>query len=276
MSSDYRHKYGYGGARRAPAPFGEEPPKPVPPPTPVPVAAAPPRPEKPIVVTPRRNVHAPPVVPTKTLVAQPSPVVSQRKVPWKRLKLPATLLLIAFLAVGVIYMVARDNSLESAPGDMIAQVVSELSIQNDSNPAVLGVVDKEKVNQPFLDDAKNGDKVLLFYKAKLSVLYRPNERRIVKSGSFTPPAAKVFLRDGASDKANLEAVKEKLKDFKDINITSQDQSAISNYSGIRIVHITGRYEATVKALADQLGATTMSLPTGETAPDADILLIVGK
>ncbi|MDQ3123885.1 MAG: hypothetical protein M3Q14_04345 [bacterium] len=277
MSTDYRHKYGYGGARRAPASYGEEiEKKPAPEPeTKIPeLKFTPNRIETIARTVPRRNVRA----------QYPDPIVQplrpslprvQRRVPWRRLRLPVGILVFTLIVAGLFFF-TRSRNIDTAPGDMITQVVSELSIQNDNNPAILGVVDESKVNQPFLEEAKNGDKVLLFYKAKLSVLYRPKERRLVKSGKFTPPPAKVFFRNGANDQTRIDAVKAQLKDFKDITFNSQDKSILNNYAGVKIVDVTGRYDETVKAIVEKLDATATALPTGETAPDADILIIVGK
>ena len=274
MSSKYRHRYGYGGSRRADSAYGDDDkptsePKPMPPPKTVPPPVHHRQPLQPIA---RRPVVAP--APQTIKQATQEPTSSRRRFSFKKLVLPAVIVVVS-LAIGFGFFLMRSDSPDTAPGDMIAHVISELSIQNDTNPAVLSVIDASITNQPFLEEAENGDKVLLFYKAKTSVLYRPSEHRIVKAGSFTPPPTKVFIRDGGSDDARLDEVQEKLKKIENIELVSQDQSVQANYSGIQIINVTGRYDDMVKTITESLSASTAGLPTGESAPDADILIIVG-
>lgn len=159
--------------------------------------------------------------------------------------------------------------------DIVIRVSRELGITGDGNPAVLTVEDETKVSQPFLEEAKNGDKVLLYYKSGRSVLYRPAEDRIIRSGTYTPPDAKVFIRSGTTDDSKTPAAKGKLDGLSGIELVSQDASTKRDYQRTIVVSVTDRYPEQADAVAKALGAELSRLPRGETIPDADILVIVG-
>lgn len=58
--------------------------------------------------------------------------------------------------------------------------VGKLMILPDETPVIATVADPEKLaGQPFFQNAKKGDKVLIFNNAKKAVLYNPEENRIV-------------------------------------------------------------------------------------------------
>ncbi len=200
---------------------------------------------------------------------------AQLAVGWLRrnrlIVLGVVLLAVAVLAVPA--LLRQDRALTD--DELIVRVSRELGISGDPNPAILTVTDASKVGQPFLDGAKNGDKILLYYKTKKSVLFRPGDDRVVREGSYTPPDAKLFIRNGTTDDARISAAKEQLKDLKNLVISSQDTGAKRDYARTVVVNVTDRYDDQVRNVAEALGAEVARLPRGETIPDADILVIVG-
>ena len=68
--------------------------------------------------------------------------------------------------------------------------VSRIILLPDEEPqiAVVQDVDQLKREQSFFDNAKNGDKVLIFSVAKKAVLYRPSERKIIEVGPVNQSA----------------------------------------------------------------------------------------
>lgn len=186
---------------------------------------------------------------------------------------------IAFIVVvvaGGLFVLFRPGQQPLTHDEIVIRVNKELSIQGDGNPVVLTVEDKNKATQPFLQQAENGDKVLLYYKAKKAILYRPSEKRIVHQGAYTPPDAKVFIRKGTDDEQTVTTVKDKLSTVEDISLVSEDISPKKDYKDIFIVHVTDRYDDKVQELSETLDAEVIRLPAGETFPDADILVIVGN
>lgn len=65
-------------------------------------------------------------------------------------------------------------------------LVSELGkfiMLPDERPSVALVTDKSQLsNQAFFNNAENGDKVLIFLKAKKAIIYRPSNKKIVEIG----------------------------------------------------------------------------------------------
>ena len=64
--------------------------------------------------------------------------------------------------------------------EILAKVEILLILPKDENPTIVSVVDKSKLKgQKFFEKAENGDKVIIFLKAKKAILYRPSSNKIV-------------------------------------------------------------------------------------------------
>lgn len=158
---------------------------------------------------------------------------------------------------------------------LILRISREVGISGDPNPAILTVVNKEKVNQPFLKDSTDGDKILLYYKSNKAVLYRPSSNKVVKTGSFTPPDAKVQIRVGTTNLKQVDVVKALLSKVAGTKVSTQDASVKSDYAETLVIDVTDRYPNEVAAVAKSLNAQVRTIPQTESLPDADILVIVG-
>jgi hypothetical protein len=107
------------------------------------------------------------------------------------------LLLLGIMVAGVIYLVKQKPELigltkpENAPEVAKAEIdllVDEIStimlLPEDETPSLLTVTDLERLrDQKFYENAKNGDKVLVYRFARKAILYRPSERRIIEVGT---------------------------------------------------------------------------------------------
>lgn len=79
---------------------------------------------------------------------------------------------------------------------LVKEVGALTVLPSDETPTVATVADAGKLkNQAFFKDAQNGDKVLIYTKAKKAILYRPTTKKIVEIapvniGASEKPAAK--------------------------------------------------------------------------------------
>ncbi len=67
---------------------------------------------------------------------------------------------------------------------LVSEVGKLLALPTDEKPTVATITDVEKLKeQVFFKNAANGDKVLIYTKAKKAILYRPTEKKIVEVGA---------------------------------------------------------------------------------------------
>lgn len=176
---------------------------------------------------------------------------------------------------GYWYLVLRDPISGQVNQNLISKVARIAVLPNDEVPAVTTVVDQNKVNQEFLRNAREGDKVLLYFQAGKAVVYRPSTDQIVNIGPLETPKPRVFIRSGTS--ANyVAAVTERVSRSNDFVVASQDESFRKNYEKTLVIDVTGTRPDVARRLAELLNATVASLPEGESKPDADMLVITGR
>jgi|GEM_PF-2561362 hypothetical protein len=73
------------------------------------------------------------------------------------------------------------TSLEEAVKEVVGQVGKLVVLPNDEKPTLATVTDLSKLKgQSFFANAANGDKVLVYEKAKKAILYRPSLNKIVE------------------------------------------------------------------------------------------------
>lgn len=76
---------------------------------------------------------------------------------------------------------ANPKQVESEEIREISEAVGKLIELPNETPTIATVIDATKLkNQTFFANAQNGDKVLIFAKAKKAILYRPSSSKIVE------------------------------------------------------------------------------------------------
>jgi len=180
--------------------------------------------------------------------------------------------------------------------DMVGRV-GKLMILPTEEPQMLTVGDVENLKkaQPFFQDAKNDDKVLLYPVARKAILYRPSENIIVNvaplmnqeeataSGKAQTPqtqgvALKIALRNGSGFPGVTTRLEQELKTkMQNISITEKDNAKRMDYEKTVVIPLSQSLSsAVVQQLADMLSASVSALPIDEPKPASDLLIIAGK
>lgn len=172
---------------------------------------------------------------------------------------------------------------------LVDQVGKLMTLPGDEVPTIATVIDKEKLkDQSFFANSQNGDKVLVYVKAKKAILYRPNTNKIVEVGPVNTDQAadgvtaniKVAYLNG-SKSGNTDtlvaAAEAKVKEKINNSETASKAAAKGTYTKTQLIDLSsGTYTDAVKQLADVLGGDVATLPAGETKPDGNILIILAQ
>lgn len=190
---------------------------------------------------------------------------------------------------------------------LIEKVGNIIELPQGETPTIATVTDLSKLrDQPFFSNAKLGDKVLVYAAAKKAFLYRPSTDKIIEVGpvstsSPTPTVAvavptitksvakttptptptristvTLVLYNGTKVNGLTKTVETKLKEeVSGIEITGRD-NAKGDYVGTLVVDISGDNKTKAQEIADAVGGEVATLPSEETEPNADILVILGE
>lgn len=205
------------------------------------------------------------------------------------------------------------NNPAKAADEEIKQVVAEVGklmiLPKDETPTVATVTDKSKLqSQVFFANVENGDKVMIYTKNKKAIIYRPSLNKIVEVGpvniaqtqpSTTPPPQQptptvpdsspsgqitpvdnlkvnAAIYNGTKTKG-LASITEDIiqQKYPSVKVTTTGNTK-NDYSKTLVIDLTGQNTALVSQLAGFLSGDVSKMPSGETKPDTDILVILGK
>lgn len=117
----------------------------------------------------------------------------------KLLTVVFVIVLIILAAIPSIYFYNKYQTLQKQfnatnPADDLSKLLSlvgrHILLPSGETPTVLSVTDKEKLSgQQFFANAKNGDKVLIYQKAKKAFLYDPDADKIIEVGPIVTATA---------------------------------------------------------------------------------------
>jgi len=199
------------------------------------------------------------------------------------------------------------DSAKKEVNTLVALVGKLIELPEGEEPTVATVSDKDKLSpQPFFDKAQNGDKVLIYSKAKKAILYRPSTNKIIEVGpvsitelsptvtsttgaiisqpvtatqssTITPTKSasiKVSIYNG-SKTAGLAAKTEQslINKFNNLAVVEKSNSQ-GDYEKTLVVDLTGKQKKTASDIAAFLNGEVGSFPSSESKPSSDILVIV--
>lgn len=195
-------------------------------------------------------------------------------------------LVLLLLGITAMYFFYKYNTVKSNPEvvskqeteALIDQASKLIELPKDETPTIATVTDKDKLkDQPFFANVENGDKILIFTKAKKAIVIRPKENKLINVGPIAidqKAQVSVALVNAGGDSA---ATEKKLTDSlgTNISIVSRTSTKNTNVKSLTVVDISGTNAEAAKQIADTLGGEVGSLPKGEQKPaDASIVVYV--
>lgn len=195
---------------------------------------------------------------------------------------------------------------QSASGDQLSKILVEIGkimkLPEGEIPTMATISDIAKLkDQPFFQNAKNGDVLLVFNKAGKAILYNPTDKKIVEvapvnnastagsprpSGSSSPSPSptpspfqpKLVLRNGTSLPSLTSKIETQIKkSFPSATIVAKENAARDTYDKTIAVIINQAAKDSAEQIAKNLGISIAGLPSAEKKPaGVDIVIILGK
>lgn len=163
---------------------------------------------------------------------------------------------------------------------LVAEVSKLIDLPKDETPTVATVLDKDKLkDQPFFANAQNGDKILIYTKAKKAIIYRPKENKLINVGPIAidqKAQVQVAIVNAGGDSGETE---KKLNDKFSGTVTILSKTDAKNKNSVKkltVVDATGQNAEAAKQIASELGGEVGSLPAGETAPQGAAIVVFVK
>lgn len=185
---------------------------------------------------------------------------------------------------------------------LVSKVSNLIELPKGEDPTIATISDINQLKaQPFYKNAQNGDKVLIFIKAKRAILYRPSINKIIEVApindesqqSASQSASKALSPTLTASPKNVKITKIAIyngtktaglagsyatqitEKIANIEVVKKD-NAKGDYAGILVVDLTGGNSDMSKQIASILNGKVGALPESEIKPDADILVIIGE
>lgn len=193
--------------------------------------------------------------------------------------------------------------------NLVKKIGKLAELPSGEEPTVATVTDVESVReQSFFKNAQDGDRVLIYTRARRAILYRPSINKVIEVAPITLEEQEGLQQEGESspeegeDNNEVPEVVEGTKQIKvvlsngtvnagltiiaadDLNENLEDLEVeissridtVVRYENTRIVVLTEGLEDEAQLIAEFFEGSVGSLPEGEVAPDGDILVILGN
>lgn len=169
---------------------------------------------------------------------------------------------------------------------LILRVGKLIDLPKNEQPTIATVSDISKLkDQAFFRNGKNGDKVLIYSKAKKAILYDPIADKIVEVapvniGSTQPTGPiKVALYNGTLTTGLTSTAETFLKaKFNNLEIDQKANASRADYTKTQVIDLSGTHADAAKQIAAaENGEVVSQVPSGEKKPsDVDIMVILAK
>jgi hypothetical protein len=217
---------------------------------------------------------------------------------------------VALLVAGITYF-ATQKGLFGQPKPVtpeedvkitVAAVGKLMMLPADEVPTVASVADiTQLTNQPFFTRAQNGDKVLIYNNKKQAILYRPSTNMIIevapinvtatnpaeatasgqtgtgnKPATPTPVPVTFTLYNGTQVSGLTKTYESALKKIVPGAIILNRGNTRGDYDKTILVDVKGNKNDIAVKLAKDLGISWNEMPSGESTPSSDFLIIIGQ
>ncbi len=161
------------------------------------------------------------------------------------------------------------------------EVAKLIDLPKDETPIVYVVKDKDKLTttksaKEFFENAKNDDIVLAYQKGDTAIIYRPSEKRIVKTDSYqkfvaaSSPATIAIIAPTSTQDSIAGNLEQKVSNAQ---IVTKLTPKVPLTTGI-VVDLSGTEADDAKTLAEILGYTVGQLPEGEQKPEGVTFIVI--
>lgn len=196
---------------------------------------------------------------------------------------------VVLLAIASVYFYLQYQKVKKDPNivaqqetDVLVKQVGQLiDLPKDETPTVATVVDRDKLkDQPFFASAQNGDKILIYTKAKKAIVYRPKDNKLINVGPIAidqkaqVPVA--IVNAGGDVSGAQKAISDKLGTGVTIVGTS-DAKSRNSVKQVTVVDVSGQNGQTAQDIASAVGGTVASgMPSGEPTPSGASIVVFVK
>ena len=227
---------------------------------------------------------------------------------WKRVIVAGTILtLLVILGISLYYYFVSQRAQQLLKNPIFASevkqedVVSKVSqltqVPPGETPTIAQISDITKLNnQPFFQNAKNGDFVLIYPKAKEAILYDAISNKVLRVGPILVPSPTAGIPQAAlgAQTSNLpvsveiyngtavaglakKTERQLTKVMKNVTVVSETNATKQNYTQTVVIDLKGNNADAASQIASVLHGTVGRLPSGEVMPrNADLLVILGQ
>jgi hypothetical protein len=190
------------------------------------------------------------------------------------------------LAIAVVYFYLQYQKIKKNPNivakqetDQLVEQVSKLiDLPKDETPTVATILDKEKLkDQPFFANAQNGDKILIYTKAKKAIIFRPSQNKLINVGPIAIDQKAQVQVALVNAGGNVDDITKKLNESGGVNITgTSDAKNRNSVKKITVVDVSGQQGQAAQQLAQLLGGEVGSMPAGEATPQGAQIVVFVK